>query len=96
MPNHHTSISEVQTSLLQTARELRAIDHRLAELAESIQPRLDQRLPDELHGGTQCVRHDLLSDAIETLETLGHASEESLSQRSFCIEDAAQQIAAFG
>ncbi len=96
MPNHRISIPDAQSSLLQTARELRAIDRRLAELAESIPQRLGHRLPDELRDGAQCVRTDLLSDAIDTLEALGNASEESLSQRRHEIATSADLVAAFG
>ncbi|MEM7583353.1 MAG: hypothetical protein AAF560_08240 [Acidobacteriota bacterium] len=95
MPDYST-LAGVQLSLLQAVNELRAIDRRLAELADSIAPGLGHRLPDELESGTQCVRSDLLSDAIETLEALGQATEESVIRRRRSIDDAAGLIVAFG
>lgn len=85
-----------QRTLLRTAAELRAIDDRLAALAESITPSLGRLLPSELRGGAQCVRDDLLQDAIGTLEALGHATEDSVRQRRRELDDAAGLIAAFG
>ena len=85
-----------QQSLLQIARELTALDGRLGALADSIQPEIGRALPGELRGTTHCVRADLLRDAIDTLESLGHATEESVLEKRHAVSSAIERIAAFG
>ena len=90
------SVHRFQESLLQTASELTELDGRLAALADAIEPRLGRVLPGELRGGAQCVRTDLLRDAIETLRTLGHATEQSVLEKRLELGAAVERIAAFG
>ncbi|MCP3961765.1 MAG: hypothetical protein GY719_28315 [bacterium] len=90
------SARRAQRALLQTADELRRIDRRLAEVAGAIAPQPGRALPGELRGGAQCVRTDLLRDAIDTLSTLGRANEQDVARRRFEIDAAAGRVAAFG
>ncbi len=85
-----------QQNILQIGRELADLDGRLARLADSIQPEVGKALPGELRGGAHCVRTDLLRDAIDTLETLGHATEESVLEKRHAVTSAIERIAAFG
>ncbi len=90
------SVRRAQKALLQTASELQELDGRLAALAKSIVPQAGKLLPKELRGGAQCVRSDLLHDAIETLKALGAASEEDVVRRRHEVEAATASITAFG
>ncbi len=90
------SIRRAQRALLDAASELQDLDGRLAVLANRIVPRAGELLAAELRGGAQCVRNDLLHDAIETLRALGEASEEDVARRRRQVEMAAEQVAAFG
>lgn len=96
MPETSISIRRAQKAFLQTASELQDIEDRLATLAKSIAPQAGKYLPKELRGGAQCVRNDLLHDAIETLRTLGAASEEEVMRRRHEVDAATQSITAFG
>ncbi len=96
MPETSISIRRAQKAFLQTASELQTIESRLADLAKAIVPQAGKLLPKELRGGAQCVRNDLLHDAIETLRVLGGASEEDLMKRRHEVDAASQSIAAFG
>lgn len=64
------TVPEVQHNLRELCTELRRIEGRLAELYD---PQLSPSSPDyealmELEGKIDCVRNDLLDDAIATLE----------------------------
>ena len=96
MPETSISIRRAQKAFLQTATELQELDSRLAALAKSIVPQAGKQLPKELRGGAQCVRYDLLHDAIETLRVLGGASEEDVMRRRHEIDAATSSVAAFG
>ena len=96
MPEDSVSLRRAQKAFLRTAAELQAIDDRLAAVADAIIPRLGKVLPSELKGGAQCVRSDLLQDAIETLRALGHATEDSVRQKRSEVDAAVGMIAAFG
>ena len=96
MPEDAISLRRAQETFLETAAELQAIDHRLAAVADAITPRLGQILPSELEAGARCLRSDLLRDAIETLETLGRATEDSVRKRRSEVDAATGMIAAFG
>ena len=96
MAKTSTSIRRAQKAFLDTARELQELDGRLATVAESIVPRTGELLPSELRGGAQCVRSDLLRDAIETLRALGGAREEDVVRRRHKVDAATGSIAAFG
>ncbi len=96
MPETSISIRRAQRAFLDTASELQELDGRLAALAESIVPQAGRLLPNELRGGAQIVRSDLLRDAIETLRALGGANEEEVARRRLEVEAATESIAAFG
>ncbi len=96
MTDSSTSIRRAQRALRQAASELQELDGRLATLARSIVPSSGRLLPAALREGAECVSSDLLRDAIETLETLAGASEGDVARRSFEIDAAAEQVAAFG
>ncbi len=96
MPETSISVRRAQKAFLKTASELQEIEGRLAILAKSIVPQAGKLLPRELRGGAQCVRNDLLHDAIETLRALGGASEEDVMRRRHEVDAATQSIAAFG
>ncbi len=96
MPETSISVRRAQKAFLQTASELQEIEGRLAVLAQSIGPRSGKLLPKELSVGAQCVRNDLLHDAIETLRALGGASEEDVTRRRHEVDAATASIAAFG
>ena len=96
MPETSISVRRAQEAFLKTASELQEIEGRLATLAQSIVPQAGKLLPKELRGGAQCVRNDLLQDAIETLKALGGASEEDVMRRRHELDAATSSITAFG
>lgn len=96
MPQTRITVRAAQQALLRTASELQALDGRLAVLADSIETAGGRALPGELRGVTQCVRTDLLRDAIHTLEALGRATEQSVVEHRLEVDAAARRIAAFG
>ncbi|MEM7356886.1 MAG: hypothetical protein AAF657_39095 [Acidobacteriota bacterium] len=95
-PVQPLSVAAAQRALRQTADELRTIDARLAAIAGAIETRLGSSLPGELRDGTECVRTDLLHDAIESLKALANASESRVVSRRLRIDAAAELVAAFG
>lgn len=96
MPATSMTARSFQQTLLLLAHELAELDGRLGTLADSIQPEIGRALPGELRGTTHCVRTDLLRDAIDTLESLGHATEESVLEKRHAVSSAIERIAAFG
>ena len=78
------AVADLQTALLAAAIALRSIDESLAALAEPLPPpgeRFDVLA--ELRAAIDCVRSDLLSDAMTTLERAATMSEGELHER-FC------------
>ncbi len=74
-----------QVAIQNVATELRRIDDRLAEISRRLQGSGDHRgfdIQTELRSAVDCVRSDLLTDAIETLSFAATASEADL-HRSF-------------
>ncbi len=73
------TLADLQTALLAKAIELRAIEESLAALVEDL-PTPDARFGalEELRGMVDCVRSDLLSDAMMTLERAAITSEGDL------------------
>ncbi len=86
------AIAESQKTLLAIATELRDLDQRLGVLTTLICPQPGRLLPDELRGVVQCVRTDLLKDAIETLEALGRKTEEDALRETIAIADTLQRL----
>ena len=77
--------SGTQIAIQSVATELRRIDDRLADISRRLHDSGDHRgfdAPTELRSAVDCVRSDLLTDAIETLSFAATASEEDL-HRSF-------------
>ena len=62
--------------------DLRQIDQRLGTLAAAIpKPGEQFELLEEIGDGVRCVRGDLLTDAIETLESLAYLDDDALCRR---------------
>ena len=77
-----TSAGDTQDTLREIAAELRQLDTRLAEIAGTLPlGGATFNAPGELRGAVDCVRVDLIADAIESLETVGNASEAELNKR---------------
>ena len=78
------AVADLQTELLAAAISLRGIDESLAGLAEEL-PTPGDRFDAlaELRGAIDCVRSDLLSDAMTTLERAAILSEGEL-YRHYC------------
>ena len=95
MPAEPMNVHAAQHALLRIAAQLEKIDSHLALIAESLEPRFDRSLSGELRLGAQCVRDDLLSDAIDTLGSLGRATEASVESRRREVDVATDRIAAF-
>ena len=77
--------SGTQSAIQSVATELRRIDDRLAEISRRLQGSGDPRgfnVPTELRSAVDCVRSDLLTDAIETLSFAATASEADLHRSS--------------
>lgn len=64
---------EGQRALRPVIAELRQIDEHLESLSPS--------LPELLRGIVKCVRHDLLEDALKTLDAAADQSPEALRAR---------------
>jgi len=77
------TLSDARRALDGAAGELRAVDRRLAELARRL-PVPGERFSAlaELRGAVDCVRADLLADAVDTLTTAASRGEPAL-RRAF-------------
>lgn len=74
--------SAIRTTLRDVATELRALERRLASVAEGLPRPCGQfSMLSELRGVIDCVCDDLLVDAIETFEAAGAMTEGELRQR---------------
>ena len=58
-------VRRAQTLLIEIAEDLRRADDRLSEVVESLNPESAEALHEELVSVAQCVRTDLLNDAID-------------------------------
>jgi hypothetical protein len=77
------TLLETQGAIQDAAAELRRLDERLAEICGRLpEPARGFDILTELRGTVDCVRSDLLSDAIATLSVAATASESDL-HRSF-------------
>ena len=86
------AVRRAQSQLIEIAEDLRRADLRLAEVVESLDPESAEALHEELVSVTECVRTDLLSDAIETLVGLGYRSEEEALKRRLELFDALDRL----
>ncbi len=89
-----TPIPEAQQQLAALAQELRRLDERLSILAAGIAPDPEEILPAELRAGVECVREDLLSDAISTLAGLAVLTEDAAVERQLEVADAVERLRA--
>ena len=87
---------QAQETLASIVDELRQLDERLRRLAETIASEAEEILAADLRAGVECVRADLLSDAISTLSALATVTEDAALRRRVDIVDTVKQIAAFG
>ena len=76
------SVSGIQHQLAEITADLRRIDHRLETLVQDL-PELDEdfHILKELRAAADCVRGDLLQDAIETLDNAATLSPIELRRR---------------
>jgi|GEM_PF-5195249 len=70
-----------QQALRGIVTDLRDLDPRLGQWAEGVEPYPDEILPGQLRAGADCVRVDLLTDAIETLSVLAGLTEADAIRR---------------
>ncbi len=84
-PEKDLEASQVQRSLRAAARELEAIERRLTALGAQLPPPAEPfELLGELRAAIDCVRGDLLADAIATLQAAGSRSESRLRRECLC------------
>lgn len=71
-----------RAAIREAAEDLRRLDQRLAEIVSNLPLQTDGfSLLGEFRGGVECVRSDLLEDAIDSLTTLATISEEELREQ---------------
>ena len=76
------SVSRTQVRLFAVAVELKLIDRELRDIVEGFpEPDGDFHIFKELRAAADCVRTDLLADAIETLDSVAQGSPISLWRR---------------
>ena len=76
------SVSGLQHQLAEITADLRRIDQRLDTLAQNLpEPDEDFHILKELRAAADCVRGDLLQDAIETLDNAATLSPIELWRR---------------
>lgn len=92
MPQVSLATRRAQCVLLEIAEDLRRADRRLAEVVDALDPESAEALHEELVSVAQCVRTDLLSDAIETLFSLGYRSEDEAMLRRLELFDALDRL----
>ncbi len=71
MSEQEKCTQETQIEIARAAVNLRAISEQLNTLRGHISQAPGLALPDELRGGLQTVRSNLLADAADTLNALG-------------------------
>ncbi len=86
------AVRRAQSVILEIAEDLRRADRRLAEVVESLDPESAEALHEELVSVAQCVRTDLLSDAIETLYALSCRTEDEALRRRLELFDALDRL----
>ena len=86
------AVRRAQARLLEIAEEIRRADHRLSEVVDSLDPESAEALHEELVSVAQCVRTDLLSDAIDTLLSLGYRTETEATRRRLELFDALDRL----
>lgn len=89
-PNQTTR--RAQSALLEIAEDLRRADLRLQQVVDALDPESAEALHEELVTIAQCVRTDLLSDAIDTLCSLGYRTEDEAMRRRLELFDALDRL----
>jgi len=87
---------KAQKNLVAIIAELLILDERLGTVAKTIAWEPEEVLPAELQAGVECVRADLITDAISTLSALSVLTEADALRRRVEIADAVEHVAAFG
>ncbi len=100
MPNRTNSTplsaSAAQERIRQIVDHLAALDSQLATVHSGIQPDPVNVLAGELRAGVECVRADLLGDAVATLTALTGLTEADARDRRVEAVSVVERIAAFG
>ena len=89
-PNQATR--RAQSVLLEIAEDLRRADQRLQDVVDALDPDSAEALHEELVSIAQCVRTDLLADAIDTLYSLGYRTEDEAMRRRMELFDALDRL----
>ena len=92
----YLSPSAAQERIRRIVEQLVALDDRLSVIGRRVRADRDAVLPAELRAGVDCVRRDLLSDAIGTLTMLGSLTEISAFERRVEAVAAVERMVAFG
>ncbi len=85
-------ISQTQEALASIVADLRLLDERLLALAQGIELDPVAALPADLRAGVECVRTDLLSDAIATLSGLASLTEDAALERRGAVVAAVKYL----
>ncbi len=85
-----------QEALAGIVGELLQLDERLRILAEVIGAEPEEILAADLRTGVECVRADLLSDAISTLSAPATLTADAALERRVDVAAAVELSAAFG
>ncbi len=88
--------SRAQQALAEIVDELQQLDERLRTLTDAIASEAEEILAADLRAGVECVRADLLNDAISTLSALAALTGDAALERRVNVAAAVEQIAAFG
>ena len=87
---------QAQEALTEIVNELQQLDERLCTLTELIDPEAEAILAADLRTGVECVRADVLSDAISTLSKLAVLTEDAALERRVEVAAAVEQVSASG
>ena len=95
-PNSTLTFPQAQQAVRHIASDLRDLDHRLARVADAIEPHPIQLLPAALRGMLHIVRTDLLHEAIATLGTLATQSEAGFAIEQIRLAETLDLLACQG
>ncbi len=94
--SNRLSPSAAQERIRQIVDHLAALNGQLATIHHGIQPDPDNVLAAELRAGVECVRTDLLGDAVVTLTALIGLTGADAQDRRVEAVSVVERIAAFG
>ncbi len=95
-PDSTLTFPQAQQALRHLTGDLRDLDHRLALIADAIEPHPTQPLPAALRGMLHLVRTDLLHEAIATLTTLANQSEHGFAIEQIRLAESLDVLACQG